>query len=610
LVPCASGCYILDKPLVGVDRVGPDMVDQQLNQNALTGTKPSGTTLETLHYFGLTNRYEEAPDEGLVELHRAVVAEPQRGFLHALAELCYLRGKALRSRDHFLAAAVYAYFYLLGEEELEPANPYDRRFRWACDLYNRGLREAFLAPEEREKAPEGRAMALEGGLRMLPVGSLAVTIDRSKFPIDDPDFRFLPADDYSVWGLSVRLRDSGLGAPLVGRLEGHRAGDPLARFRNTDISAPSTIFLRVQGSLADLASGIAATLELHSSFEPRVIEVDGRRVPLESDLSTTLALALDHSRIWGFSTRGFFRGEETKLENRLFVGRPYQPGLVPVVFVHGTVSNPANWAEMFNLLQAEPEIRDRMQFWFFQYSSGAPIPFSAARLRSELHDLIATVDPDGKDPALRRIVVIGHSQGGLLTKLMAVDGTIAWWNELVGSPIEEFGLSARQEELVRSAMDFDPVPQVQRLIYICTPHRGSFLADRRFSRAIAKMIALPGELTSISEKLLESGKRLPADLESRIPTSLDNMRTSSFFLQRLGREPLAPGVKAHSIIAIGKADPAHPEDADDGVVAYESAHVEGVESELLVPTGHSCQSDPRTIAEVRRILLLHLSQQP
>ena len=602
LLACASGCFIVNRPTVGVDRVGPETVDLQLNQNALTGTQPSATTLETLHYFGLSRRFAEDPDEALVELHRAVLAEPERGFLHALSELCYLRAKARGSRDHYLAAAVYAYLYLLGEDELEPANPYDRRFRWACDLYNRGLREAFLAKQKHE-------VELAGGQRTLPVGSLAITVDRSALPSDDPEYRFLPADDYSIWGLSVRLRDSGLGAPLIAYCEGDR-GDPLARFRPEGIHAPVTLFLRLQGGLAELEGGLEATLELHSSFEPLDIAVGGRSVPLESDFSTTLALALDRSSLWGFSTRGFFRGDETSRENRLFVARPPRAGLVPVVFVHGTASNPAYWAEMFNLLQAETEIRERMQFWFFQYSSGSPIPFSAARLRSELHDLVALLDPAGDDAALRRMVVIGHSQGGLLAKLMAVDGDIAWWNELVGTPIEEFGFTKSQEELLRSALDFDPVPQVARVIYVCTPHRGSFLADRRFARAIAKMIALPGELTGLGETLLRNEKRLPAGLQDRIPTSLDNMQANNPFLLRLGRAPLAPGVTAHSIIAIGDADPAHPEDADDGVVTYKSAHVEGVASERLIPVGHSCQDDARTIAEVRRILLAHLHAKP
>jgi pimeloyl-ACP methyl ester carboxylesterase len=601
--PLSSGCFLFDRALVGVDRVGPDKVDQQLNQNALSGPLPSATTLEALHYFGLSKRFAEEPDAALVELHRAVVAEPQRGFLHALAELCYLRAKARGSRDHYLAAAVYAYLYLLGEDELEPANPYDRRFRWACDIYNRGLRAAFLAPG-------GEEMELERGQRTLPVGSIDLTVDRSGMPMDDPELRLFPADDYSVWGLSVRLRDSGLGAPLIAQLAGQRKGDPLARFRGDGIHAAVTMFLRLQGGLADLEGGIGASLELHSSVEPMDIRVGGKRVPLELDFSAALALALHHSRLWGFSTRGFFHGDETGRENRLVVSRPYRPGVVPVVFVHGTASNPGNWAEMFNLLFAEPEIRENMQFWFFQYSTGSPIPFSAARLRSELRDLIELLDPAGTDAALRRMVVIGHSQGGLLAKLMAVDGDISWWNDLVGTPIEEFGFTAAQEELLRSALDFDPVSEVQRVIYLSTPHRGSFLADRIFARWIAKMIALPGELTGMGESLLRSGKKLPSGLEDRVPTSLDNMRASNPFLKRLGRAPLAPGVEGHSIIAIGGADPAHPEGANDGVVEYESAHIEGVASELLVQSGHSCQDDPRVIAEVRRILLAHLREQP
>ena len=45
--------------------------------------------------------------------------------------------------------------------------------------------------------------------------------------------------------------------------------------------------------------------------------------------------------------------------------------------------------------------------------------------------------------------------------------------------------------------------------------------------------------------------------------------------------------------------------ASDGVVRYESAHIDGVDSELVVNSSHSAQSLPATIEEVRRILLLH-----
>lgn len=599
---CSTGCFLIDRPLVGVDRIGPERVELELNANALSGTRLSSTTLEVLHYFDLAARFQAAPEEALVELHRAILADPQRSFLHAIAELCYLRAKKLGSRDHYLAAAVYAYFYLVGEDELEPANPYDRRFRWACDLYNRGLRAAFASKD-------GHEVLLEGGRRALPIGSLDVTVDRSGFPFDDEDYRFLPADDYSVWGLSVRLRDSGLGAPLVAQLAGRRAGDPLGRFQGKKTNAPATAFLRVNGSLRELEAGLGASLELHSSFEPPEVQVGGKSVPLESDLSATLAVSLDRSRLWGSSSRGFFGGEE--VTSALIMSRPYQPGRIPVVFVHGTASNLGNWAEMFNLLLADSEIRERMQLWFYQYPTGLPIPMSAASLRSALMDLVGTVDPQGTDPALKRMVIVGHSQGGLLTKMMAVDGSMEWWDELVGSPIESFHFSPEQEALLRGALDFDPLPFVERVIYLSTPHRGSFLADRPFSRWLAKMIALPGELTGLGESLLRNERRLPTGIEARIPTSLDNMQASNGFLQLLERTPLAPGVTAHSIVAIGvDGDPAQPEEANDGVVAYKSAHIDGVASELLVRSGHSSQVHPRAIREVRRILREHLAAKP
>ena len=48
----------------------------------------------------------------------------------------------------------------------------------------------------------------------------------------------------------------------------------------------------------------------------------------------------------------------------------------------------------------------------------------------------------------------------------------------------------------------------------------------------------------------------------------------------------------------------------DGVVAYPSAHVDYVESELVVRGPHSCQNLPATIEEVRRILHEHLEELP
>jgi pimeloyl-ACP methyl ester carboxylesterase len=447
-------------------------------------------------------------------------------------------------------------------------------------------------------------------VRELPIGNLALVVHRSAVPFDDPEYSFLPADDYSVWGLSVRVRDSGLGAPLVARLPGQRAEDPLARYQPRSTFAPVTVFLHLDGGLSDMQGGLGGTLELHPTFASAGVQVGEREVPLEADFSAALALALNRSNVWRFSSRGFFGGDQAASESRLVMGRPYQPGLVPVVFVHGTASNPANWAEMFNLLQADPEVRARTQFWFFRYATGLPVAFSASQLRDELTQLVATLDPEARDAALQRMVLVGHSQGGLLVKLMVVDGDVGWWETLTGRPLDDFGLPEEQEELVRHVLEFDPLPFVERVVFISTPHQGSFLAQRPFANLIARMIALPGNLKNLGQSIVSKEKKLPPELRHRGFTSLENMKATNPYLQLLGGAPLAPGVVAHSIIPIGDADPLDPADADDGVVAWRSAHIEGVESELLIPGGHSCQSDPRAIREVWRILREHLAGGP
>jgi hypothetical protein len=118
-----------------------------------------------------------------------------------------------------------------------------------------------------------------------------------------------------------------------------------------------------------------------------------------------------------------------------------------------------------------------------------------------------------------------------------------------------------------------------------------------------KFVNLPGGLVKMAVQL--DKLREPGVLGNpiTIPTALDNMDKSNPFVQTLSGLPIVPGVRAHSIIPVKGNGP--PEEGNDGVVEYKSAHLEGVESELVVRSGHSTQSTPETIEEVRRILYEH-----
>jgi hypothetical protein len=89
-----------------------------------------------------------------------------------------------------------------------------------------------------------------------------------------------------------------------------------------------------------------------------------------------------------------------------------------------------------------------------------------------------------------------------------------------------------------------------------------------------------------------------------MPTSIDGMSADNPLLKALVTLPTAPGISAHSIIAVKPGMDITT--GNDGVVEYQSAHIDGVESEFIVRDQHSCQSHPFVIEEVRRILLKHI----
>lgn len=145
-----------------------------------------------------------------------------------------------------------------------------------------------------------------------------------------------------------------------------------------------------------------------------------------------------------------------RAQDGLFMMPPYKPGKIPVVLVHGTASRPARWAEMVNELEGDPVIRERFQIWVFIYDSGNMIPYSAGRLRGALTDTVQELDPEGKDPALQRMVVIGHSQGGLLTKLTAIDSGTRFWDHISSKPFDKIKVSPETNALLKQPFFLRP----------------------------------------------------------------------------------------------------------------------------------------------------------
>ena len=607
VVLAGSGCKSVTP--IGADRTSTASVYRQTHDNPIGYGGISRETQQILHRFEQTEEFGETPDASLAVLRRKAVETRERGLLYALAELSYLEGdrvsKSVKAwdprdaRDYYLASAVYAWMFLFGDAEGPVPSAYDQRFRTACDLYNFGLGLALTARGGSEDA-----VKLVDQARPSPVGNIDIKFDASHFqyPMEKFD-RFLVADQFVVRGLSMRNRQSGLGTPLMATTKPDNL-NKLAR------SIPATVVLRVEGGITNLAADrLPATLELYSPFDDTEFQVGERKVPLQTDTTITLAYALNQSSIWKLGRAQFLSGEE-KISTGVYLPEPYRAGRIPVVFVHGTFSSPIYWAEMANSLAADPELRRRCQFWYFIYNSGNPTLYSAERLRESLRAKIKEVDPNADDHALKHMVVIGHSQGGLLTKLTATDtGDKLLEALLKTNAVGKLQMPPAKEQELRKYLCIDPLPFVTRVIFISTPHRGSYGSTGLARKLTRKLVSLPGQVMKATTDFagLTEGLDLPAELRGT-PTSVDSMSPNNPLLLTLADIPLAPGIKGNSIVAVkGEGD---YREGKDGLVKYSSAHVDYAESELIVRGPHSCQDMPPSIEEVRRVLHEHLNALP
>ena len=416
---------------------------------------------------------------------------------------------------------------------------------------------------------------------------------------------FVPIANLEVTGLRDRYRRAGLGAPVAASTVAGVARSGLEI--PPRVKVPATFFLRLEDPWAQLrAQRLQGNLELYVTSDTETVEVGDRTLSLEAEPTAALAYMLSGSEAWDTELGGFLFGELLRQRTPTQLGAldPYRPGRIPIVFVHGTASSPARWAEMFNELQNDPRIRQRYQFWFFTYETGNPVLYSAMRLRESLEGAVATLDPAGQDPALRQMVLIGHSQGGLLVKLMVVDLEEEIRAEL-RTMLENPGVSDETRDLMRRLTAVRPLPFVRRVIFLATPHQGSYVAGSWLAHQVSRLVRLPGQVLRAAEDVLTRDPELAVRFRGRL-SSVQAMTPGSPLITVLAPAPLAPGVIGHSIIAV-KGDGPFQQDTD-GVVAYSSAHLDGMASELVVNSGHSVQQNPEAIEEVRRILREHAAR--
>jgi pimeloyl-ACP methyl ester carboxylesterase len=417
-------------------------------------------------------------------------------------------------------------------------------------------------------------------------------------PVDadhDPSrYDLFPTDTLKIGGKFFKTYSTvnGVGAPIavVGRTESPHFRK---QYKFHRVYAPVTAIVRFSGREADL--------EFVDPLNTERITLNKQVFPLAADFDapTAMLIARERPERLGFSrvmNPGAYA--DTTMLCRL---QPFDPARTPVIFVHGLQETGASWAPMIDSLRDDPWIREHYQFWFFSYPSGYPYPYAAALFRQDLDGI------DRAFPNHKRVVLIGHSMGGMICRLMITDAGDKIWRDFFGTSPAKTPLASDTRKLLEASLVFNHQPDVQRVIFISTPHRGSKLASGWIGRIGAAFVRTPRLFTSIydSTKPLLVADPAARTLK-RMPNSVDTLEPNDRFVEAVDKLPITPGIPYHSIMGDrGRGDTPN---SSDGIVPYWSSHLDGAKSELIVNSDHGAQYNPQAIQEVGRILKLNLAR--
>ena len=299
-------------------------------------------------------------------------------------------------------------------------------------------------------------------------------------------------------------------------------------------------------------------------------------------------------------------------ETGLYFLQPYDPKKIPVVMVHGLVSSPDAYRDILNDLSPEPWFREHYQVWLYNYPTGTPWLFNAMKFRQNMEDASAYARSKGDDTNLRKMVVLSHSMGGLLTRAAVTDPGDMLYKAHFKTPFEQLKVNAEARELIREGLLYKPYTDPKRIVFMAVPHRGSPMANFRGTALISNLIRLPKTLTvGLLDATAHSvSDSLDGNAESdsvRPPTSISSLSPNSRGFKGLNQLPLPKHITFHSII--GDKGKGNSTESSDGVVPYWSSHVGPVSSELIVPSNHSVPCNIEAAKEIRRILFLHLKEE-
>ncbi len=592
--------------MVGVSRVKPVDVVSERRADVIGSKQLSDGTVQALNVLALnpkqcTKAFGECA--GIVE-HASGLDEERR--LSALSELWL--GRALRgdrqgaiddaTLDAYLQCARYAYAYLFYTQRTPAERVFDQRQAKVLAFYDYAVARVVgrWFQELPKLSTDWTQTALAGWTVLRPDTDLHLRAVPNEL---------ISASALRFKGLRNVYRRDGFGSDFVAVTPPSAADAPAVPWREPRYVAMSGVLVFGGHTLDEVLATHQVQLLARNPYRDADVTIAGRSVPLGANFTAPYGLWLARSGFAMQSIRSLLGREGGISEPRVLLMQPYDPDRLTVVMLHGLASSPEAWVNVANEVLGDEELRRHYQVWQVYYPTNAPIAVNLMQIRRALDATIRHFDPGGSARATRHMMLVGHSMGGVIARLLVSSSGDKLWSLLPEDHLSA-ARRARLRQQLAPYLQFTPMPQVDAAVFLAAPHRGTPTARHRIARWVAELIRLPlgvlKEMASLADVVgEEGGKGAPL----HVGNSVDNLSDTDPFIVATENLPIAPGVRYHSIIGLYKphGDLAH---SSDGVVPYASAHLEGAASEVVIPSWHSVQETPAATLELRRIMRLHL----
>jgi pimeloyl-ACP methyl ester carboxylesterase len=397
-----------------------------------------------------------------------------------------------------------------------------------------------------------------------------------------------------------RYEEPGFGVPLV--LVGKRCVDtPLCHLLPPEgVFRAATAWIEPGGAheRAPFVLVIANPLSISD------VRFGGVRVSLSLDTSAPYAYGIRRTKLPRLAVWGLLGGSEVGRRAGVYLLEDYDPAKRPIVMIHGLGSSPLAWAKLTNAIWAEPELRAHFQIWHVVYQTSAPLLVTRLRIASYLDEAWAVLDPEANDTARQGMVLVGHSMGGVIARLLSADSKTVLWDAAFESTLDKLNGNLADKGLAKRIFTFDHYPGVSTTIFLASPHGGSPSADAWFGRLARILI---GRRTTEMQSLKRLARANPLAVHEELRVAYQQADVNSIStlqssqpVSRAGAVLLpSQGIFYHVIS--GVLPNRYP--ATDGSVPLTSTILPGATSTLIVHSGHDVYDNDEAIAEVTRILI-------